>query len=68
MGQLLKVKFALGTLAMRMRNLASTSVPFRPTAIQMPNFVLIETKNYSVLPGIGLASRPFPHEAPEVFL
>jgi hypothetical protein len=51
-----------------MRNLASTSVPFRPTTIQMTNFALIETKIFSVLPGIGLASRPFPHETPEVFL
>ena len=31
-----------------MRILASTSVPFRPTTVQMPNFALIETKRITV--------------------
>ncbi len=42
MGRLLKLKYALVTLELRI--LASTSVPFRPTTVQIPNLALIETK------------------------
>jgi hypothetical protein len=46
MGHLLKLKYTLGTLDVR--NLASTSVPFRFTMAQSPNLTLIETKRITV--------------------
>jgi hypothetical protein len=35
------------------RILPSTSVPFRPTTVRMPNSALIETKRITVLAGMG---------------
>jgi hypothetical protein len=45
MGHLLKLKYALGTHECTVvRILALTSVPFRPTMVQMPNSALFATK------------------------
>jgi hypothetical protein len=33
---------------LHVRFLASTSVPFRPTTVQMPNLALVETKRITV--------------------
>ncbi len=46
MAHLLKLKYALGTL--ECVYLASTSVPFRPRTVQMPNIALIEKKLITV--------------------
>ncbi len=46
MAHLLKLKYALGTL--ECVYLASTSVPLRPRAVQMPNIALIEKKLITV--------------------
>ncbi len=39
------VKAKLFTLPLNVRILSSTSVPFRPTKVQMPNLALVETRN-----------------------
>jgi hypothetical protein len=41
---------------MNVRILASTSVPLRPTTVQMPNLVLIETKHITAYTAICFVS------------
>ena len=49
-GTLLEAKICTKThiQVSQVRVLASTSVPFRPTTVQMPNLALIETKRVTV--------------------
>ncbi len=51
MGNLLKIKHALGTV--ECAYFGFKSVPFRPTAVQMPNLALIETKRITVQVGVS---------------
>jgi hypothetical protein len=49
----MSAKFGICTVVglkktLQVRILASTSVPFRPTTVQMPNLALIETKRSTV--------------------
>jgi hypothetical protein len=46
MGHLLKLKYALGNLNVRI--LVSIGIPFRPTTVPMLNLALSETKRITV--------------------
>ncbi len=54
----IRTKFGICTVVglnrtLQVRILASTSVPFRPTTVQMPNLALIETKRSTVFLATG---------------
>jgi hypothetical protein len=58
MGHLLKIKYKHIQVA-QVYIVASISVPFRPTTVQMPNVALIETKWITVKVKYGVRSPKF---------